>query len=240
MTTRKTFKSRVRARMATTGESYTAARRQVVANADPPTLADETSALVPAPAAPPPAAAAPLVSDDAVRKATNRGWDEWFAILDDAGATAWSHRDTARWIGAEHGIPGWWAQNVTVAYERARGKRAANERPGGFTVSATKTVNVAAERVFRAFAEPDDRARWLDHAVRVRSATSPRNIRFDWADGSRVIVGITARGDAKAQVAIEHAQLPDAAAVERLRELWRPALAELKATLEAEAGPPGR
>ena len=109
MTTHKTLKRRVRARMAKTGERYAAARRNVLAAPEVP------SAEPPAPSAPPP------VSDDAVRSATGKGWDEWFAILDAAGAVAWKHPDIARWVAGEFGISGWWAQSVTVGFERARG-----------------------------------------------------------------------------------------------------------------------
>ena len=93
MTTQKTLKRRVRARMDKTGERYTAARRNVRSEHAPPEA--------PAPTAPPP------VSDDAVRKATGRGWDEWFTILDAAGAVAWKHPDIARWVAAKYGISGW-------------------------------------------------------------------------------------------------------------------------------------
>jgi hypothetical protein len=101
----------------------------VTAEAPPPTSTGE-----PAAAAPPP------VSDEAVRKATGRGWNEWFTILDDAGALAWKHPDIARWLAAEHGISGWWAQGVTVGFERARGLRAQHERQSGFSLSVTKTT----------------------------------------------------------------------------------------------------
>ena len=121
MTTHKTLKHRVRARMEKTGERYTAARRNVTAAAAAPSSEDQRP--TPTPSAPPP------VSDEAVCKATGRGWDEWFAILDEAGAAGWKHPDIARWIVGEHGISSWWAQSVTVGFERARGIRAEHERP---------------------------------------------------------------------------------------------------------------
>jgi uncharacterized protein YndB with AHSA1/START domain len=221
MTTHKTLKRRVRARMDKTGERYTAARRNVLAE----------------PAAPEPAAAGapPPVSDDAVRKGTGRGWDEWFAILDDAGAASWKHPDIARWVAAEFGISGWWAQGVTVGFERARGLRARHERPSGFSVSVTKTVNVPVERLYDAFGNARERKAWLEHAVRVSSGTPPRTINFPWGDGSRVAVRFEPRGPAKSQVALQQEPLPDAAAVEELRTFWRARLASLKGRLEADA-----
>ena len=228
MTTRKTFKHRVRARMEKTGERYTAARRNVTAAAN---AIGPTAAAKPAPSALPP------VSDESVRKATGRGWEEWFAILDDAGAVGWKHPDIARWVVAEHGISGWWAQSVTVGFERARGLRAEHERPSGFSLSATKTVHVPIERLYEAFADPKQRNGWLAHGARVRSSTAPRTMNLAWGDGSRVAARFTAQGPAKSQVALQQAPLPDASAVEELRAFWRSRLADLKQRMEGGPTP---
>ena len=67
MTEHKSFKRLVRARMEKTGESYTAARAMLL-------RADE------------PAAAPALklaTSDERIRERTGRGWEQWFAILDE-------------------------------------------------------------------------------------------------------------------------------------------------------------
>jgi uncharacterized protein YndB with AHSA1/START domain len=220
MTTQKTLKRRVRARMDKTGERYSAARRNVIAE----------PAIEVAPAAVP-----PPVSDESVRKATGRGWAEWIAILDKAGAVTWKHPDIARWVAAEYGVSGWWAQGVTVGFERARGLRAQHQRPSGFSLSATKTVNVPVERLYEAFANARQRKAWLDHAVRVSSTTPPRTINFPWGDGSRVAVRFTSQGAAKSQVALQQDPLPDAAAVEALRAFWRAPLTALKDRLEGRA-----
>ena len=221
MTTQKTLKRRVRARMDQTGERYAAARRNLLADPTAPEALD-----APTPGAPPP------VSDDAVRKGTGRGWDEWFAILDDAGAVTWRHPDIARWVAAEYGISGWWAQGVTVGFERARGLRAQHERPTGFSLSVTKTINVPVERLHDAFANTRRRKAWLDHTVGVTSGTPPRTINFAWGDGSRVAVRFTAQGPDKSQVALQQDPLADAAAVEELRAYWRSRLSALKERLE--------
>ena len=188
MTTRKTFKHRVRARMAKTGERYTAARRNVAAASSPTATAT------------PPSGAPPPVSHEAVHKATGRGWDEWLAILDDAGAAGWKHPDIARWLVSEQQISGWWAQSVTVGFERARGLRAEHERPTGFSLSATKTVHVPVERLYEAFADAKQRNGWLGHVARVRSSTAPRTINLDWGDGSRVAARFTPAGSTAGRV----------------------------------------
>jgi hypothetical protein len=233
MTTRKTFKTRVRARMAKTGERYAAALRQLDAPSEPETTAPDPAAEA-APSERVNPAAPPLVTDDAIRGATGIGWDEWFAILDAAGAADMTHPQIARWLVAERGVPGWWAQNVTVTYERGRGRRAANQTTDGFQVSVSKTVGVPVERLYAALADDSERATWLPDGVTVRRAAAPKGVRLAWGDGSRVVVALSAKGPAKSQLTLSHERLPDAASVERMRTEWRERLAELKVRLEAE------
>jgi hypothetical protein len=220
MTRQKTFKRKVRARMQKTGESYTAARRRLIAAGERP----EAEA----------AEFEPPMSDDAIRERTGRGWDEWFSLLDAWEAASRPHPDVARWLRDEHGVDGWSAQSVTVGYERARGLRAPGQRPDGWSVTASKTVAVPVERLYAAFGDDGLRERWLPGAeLHVRTASPPKSARYDWEDGStRVIVGFYAKGDGKSQVALEHARLPDADTAEEMKFWWRERVGALKEMLE--------
>ncbi len=143
-----------------------------------------------------------VTSDAAIRERTGRGWEEWFDLLDEAGMAKQPHRDIARWVAQLHGVVplAWSAQAVTVSYERARGGRAVGQQQDGFTVSLSKTIAVAAERVFDAFVDDEGRRPWLpDGRLRVRTATRPRSARFDRdGDPTRVCVTIDAKGRADA------------------------------------------
>jgi len=244
MTRQKSFKRRVRARMDKTSERYSTARRQLLAKAGaeaPPEAGPAAAGSQPQPAVP----AAPVVdapgarrpySDEVIRRNTGRTWDDWFALLDAWGAVRRPHPEIARWLQDEHGVGGWWAQGVTVAYEQARGLREPGQRRGGlYEVNATKTVAVPAGRLYEAFADPAVRGRWLpDGAFEVRTARPGRSIRANWEDGStRLLVAFTARGEAKSQVAVTHERVPDAATADKLKAFWRERLAALKQLLEA-------
>jgi hypothetical protein len=212
VTERKSFKKRVRDRMDKTGERYTAARRHVVeagaAEAEAETLAG-------------------LTSDETLVARTGRPWADWFALLDEWGAAEKPHGEIARHLAEQHGVAGWWAQQVTVGYERARGLRDPNQRRGGgYEVSATKTINVPVERLYEAFLA-------LDLPLTVRTTRPNRSARFDWEDGTtRVIVDFTAKGEAKSTVALAHERLPTAEDAARAKSEWRDRLAALKAELE--------
>jgi uncharacterized protein YndB with AHSA1/START domain len=249
MTRNKSFKGRVRARMDKTGERYATARHQLVAKAAAPGDPEAAPAAQPgaeaqgaAPGDPAQEDAGavpgfkPPYSDEVIRSNTGKAWDEWFALLDRWGAVERPHPEIARWVNEEHGVPGWWAQGVTVAYEQARGLRAPGQRRGGqFEVNASKTVAVPAERLYEAFADPAVRERWLPGAtVEVRTARPAKSIRANWDDGStRLVIAFTARGGSKSQVALTHERVPDAGTADKLKVFWRERMAALKELLES-------
>ena len=218
MTRQKSFKRLVRARMEKTGESYTAARAALLTAEEP--KATEGPALP--------------MSDEAIRRRTERGWEEWFDLLDGWGAAERTHKEIARWVGKEHGIEGWSAQAVTVGYERARGLRAVGEGPDGFTINASKTVAVPVGRLYETFVDESLRRRWLpEYKLRERTATRPKSARFDWEDSdTRVIVSFEAKGKMKSTVYLQHERLPDGEEAERMKGFWRDRVAALKEVLE--------
>ena len=207
MTSQKSFKQRVRTRMAKTGESYTAARGQLLPREQEPDVGP-----------------------------TGRPYREWFAELDEWGAIDRSHKEIAAWLMNEQGVRGWWAQNITVEYERARGLREVGQgRDGLFRVNATKTVAVPVEDLYAAVVDASRREEWLPGVqLRQRTATPHRTARFDWGEGStRVIFGFETKSDAKSVIALSHERLPDSETAATMKAFWRERLSGLKALLEA-------
>ena len=176
MPTQKVFKGRVRARMTKTGESYTAARHQLLRKAAEPR--GRGGPRRPSRTAPPTTLRTPpdafLVADESMRRATGKSHEEWFAILDAWGATEHTHTEIARWLGEVQGVHNWWTQNVTVSYERARGMRARHQMRDGFSISATRTMTADAERALAAFTTPALRNRWPRSRPRPPELPSPR------------------------------------------------------------------
>ena len=222
MTTEKARKRAVRTRMAKTGERYAAARRHVVA--EDPARPAATSAL-------PPRVADPGMTEAAVAAGTGEGWDHWFRLLDGWGATERSHTDIARFVREEQGVDGWWAQAVTVGYERARGLRAKHQTTRGFEVSVSKTIAAPREEVWAAFLEPRRRGRWLeagDLGSRRKAGPVGRSATFDVpSDGTRVAVAVEPRPDGRSTVTVTHEGLADATAIEARRATWKERLARL-------------
>jgi uncharacterized protein YndB with AHSA1/START domain len=173
------------------------------------------------------------IGSAAVEKKTGRGWKQWFAVLDAAGAKELPHKEIARYLHAEHGVDGWWAQMVTVGYEQARGLRAKHETSSGFQVSGSKTVAVPLDRLYAAFADARQRKRWLgDARIEVRKATPSKSMRITWLeDDTSVEANFYAKGAGKSQVALQHRKLPTARAAAQRKAYWKERLEELAALL---------
>ncbi len=156
------------------------------------------------------------ISSAAVEKATGRGWAEWFAILDKAGARSMTHKEIAALLHARHRCPPWWSQMVTVGYEQARGLRARHQVAGGYQVGASRTVNIPIAALYRAWADPKQRLRWLGAAdLEVRRATANRSLRITWQPKkpapTSVEVMFYEKGAGKSQVTVQHSKLKTAA-----------------------------
>jgi hypothetical protein len=216
--------------MQKTGERYAAARRHVPATTP---LAQPAAPALPATPLLLPRVADPGLSDDAVRNATGRGWDDWFRILDDWNGTQQPHPTIARHVREVHGVPGWWAQTVTVGYERARGLRAVHQTSRGFEVSVSKTLDAPVALVRAAFADARQRDRFLEPGLLRSRSTTPRQQRFELvADGTTVMVVVDAKGSDRSVATVVHSGLSGPEAIERERAAWRGRLSALAASLQ--------
>jgi len=232
MTRQKDLKKKTRARMAKTGESYTAARAQLLAKRLPP---PERPAPEPAPALD--LAALAGMSEAAVRAKTGCDWQKWVGALDHAGAADWSHRAIAAYVEQKFGLTDWWAQTVTVGYERIKGLRAIGQRrSGAYEANKSRTFAVPVAELYAAWADARLRKRWLAEAgLKVRQATPHRSLRITWPDGTSVELWFVAKGDAKSTVQVQHRKLGSKEDAERRKAFWTERLAALAEHLKSAA-----
>jgi len=174
------------------------------------------------------------IGDSAVRAKTGKGWKEWFASLNRAGARKMSHRDIAKYIHKKLGCPSWGCQMVTVGYEQAHGMREKHQTASGYSVSSSKTIGAPARDLFEAWSTAAARRRWLaDPALTVRKATAPKSMRITWVDGkTNVEVNFYPKGAKKSLVSVQHNKLADAKDVERKRAYWTKQLERLAGILQ--------
>jgi hypothetical protein len=206
MTRQESFKRRVRARMERTGERYGAARRVLVEQASRPTR---------------PRVSEPETSEEALREATGRGWDEWCDLVDAWPGHADGHGAVATWLQEVHDVPGWWAQTVTVGWERITGRRLPHQSPDGtFTANRSRTVVVDADVLRTTLLDASGRDDlFLGVPTELRSRPTSKNVRLAVGPGSAEIA-IDPRDDGRVTVTVAHTRLPDPDDVGRWKAWW--------------------
>jgi hypothetical protein len=213
MPTGKDLKRLVRVRMKKTGESYTAARAQLLTKKPAVTQADFAKLAG--------------MSDASVKEATGCTWARWVKALDKAGAAEKPHREIAKLV-AFYGTPSWWTQMVTVGYERIRGLRdRGQQRGGGYRTTRSRTFDVPLATLYGAFSNDRTRKRWLDADTTVKSSTQNKRMRLAWGDGTFAIAGFYAKGPARSMVAVAHDKLPGRGAAEARKHAWGDAFQRL-------------
>jgi len=196
------------------------------------------------------------ISDEAVKRATGKEWDEWFEILDEWEAVKRSHKEIAQYLHNEHSTDPWWAQTVAVRYEQERGLRVLGERSDGtFQVSVSRTISASDEQIYDAFTSEEILPRWFGDRASIdlreggrydmdggdvgeyRRLVYPKRIRMTWENAKAypntvVEIAITPKSTEKSSVTIQHMKLPSEKAREDMREGWSWALTSLKSYLE--------
>jgi uncharacterized protein YndB with AHSA1/START domain len=214
MTANKDFKRLVRARMKKTGEAYTTARSHLVKK---PKLNY---------------AAIAGMSDAVIKQKTGCTWEKWVKALDYHRAEKLRHAEIVGLVRKTYKVGDWWAQMVTVGYERIKGLRAKGQRRDGtYEASKSRTFDVPVSILFDAWVDDVTRRSWLNGAdVRIRTATKPKSMRLDW-NKSIVAVGFAPKGSAKSSVAVQHTKLPDRDTANQIKEYWSERLDALGALL---------
>jgi len=177
----------------------------------------------------------PIMTDEGIKARTGKGWDHWFAALDKAGAAKLDHKGITAILGGKMKVGPWWGQMIAVSYERARGIRAMNQKcDGEFSVSVSKTLPVDLSTLYEAVANDKLRAKWFPKgAFKASSQTKDKYFRGAWGkNGARLEIGFYAKGEGKAQIALQVNKLDGNEAVEAERATWKKAMASLEQILK--------
>jgi hypothetical protein len=225
MTQARKLKKRIRARARKTGERYSVARRQLLKQKPP---APEIPASL-------------RERDAGLAAKTGHGFAHWFAVLDAFGAVAKGHPASARHLVEKHGVDGWYAQEITVSYERARGLRAPNQRLSGeYEVSVSKVLPASLAEVLAAVRNPRRRAVWaegMDGDLRLgleAGLLGPKGLRerpqggarmrFRTPAGVSVALYVDPKAKDRSSFVAQNMKLRKPEDIERYRAAWRSAL----------------
>lgn len=206
MTRQESLKRRIRARMEKTGERYTTARTMLLDDGKRGTR----TWLSP-----------PETSEEAVRETTGRGWDEWCDVIDAWPGKADGHAAIAQYLVDEHGVDGWWAQTVTVGYERITGLRLPYQRSDGtFTATKSKTITADPDLIRKMLLDPDGRTDLFPgEETQLRSKPEAKSLRIAIGRGV-ALFALEAKDQARCKITVAHEKLPTFEDVERWRFYW--------------------
>ena len=191
------------------------------------------------------------VSDDAVRAATGRSWDEWEAELDARDAAGLSHREIVALLADGLVESGWWRQSVATTYEKRKGARVVGQTADtGFQVGVQRRVAMTLEDAWRLVTSAEGVRAWLGGArglvlekgaaytadggaagvVRVAKPGSHLRVTWQppgWARASTIQVRVIPAGE-KTTISFHEEHLPGAAEREERRRHFEAALGELQ------------
>jgi len=174
----------------------------------------------------------PRMSDEAVEAKTGKTWSRWFKHLDAAGGKKMTHQEIVAHLRDKHDVRPWWTQMVAVTYEQARGLREKHEKPGGFEISVSRTIEAPVAKAYKAWTDEKTRKRWLPANFTIRKATTNKTLRITWEDDSSVAAAFLSKGAGKCQVVAQHGKLKDAKAGAKMKKYWSDALERLKEAIE--------
>ncbi len=115
------------------------------------------------------------------------------------------HTAIAAWLREEHAVDGWWAQAVTVGWERITGQRLPNQMADGtFTANRSATITTDAVVLREVLLDEDGRtALFPGFEVELRSRPTSKNVRLG-VGGGVAEIAVTATDVNRATVTVAH------------------------------------
>jgi uncharacterized protein YndB with AHSA1/START domain len=179
------------------------------------------------------------LNEDKVRAATGKSLKQWNEILDADGCRGKTHKEIADMLHG-NGMDYWWAQTVTVEYERHIGRRVLGETADGtFQLGARKTIAVSPEVLWneiRSALEFQPASHGASGEVTTLEEGSHLRMRWSepgWESHSILQLRVESTAPGRSVLSVHHEKLPDAASRETLLERWKSVLAGMQIRLEA-------
>lgn len=170
-------------------------------------------------------------STTAITKSTNRPWEKWIELLNEASAASKTHPEIAaialEYMPDECTNKEWWAQGVAIAYEQHVGQRTPGQSSAGdFQLSATETVNGDKDDALSQWVELMTEKTEVvgipfDSGPAVTASEKWRYWKVKMADGSKVTVNITDKPHGRSTLSVNHSRLSTSEDIDRLKPLWR-------------------
>jgi uncharacterized protein YndB with AHSA1/START domain len=182
-------------------------------------------------------------------------WKEWRKILSNVVSDDWSHKNIVSLLRKEYGISHWWAQTITIDYEKATGKRVTGQTySAGFQIGVQTTVPLSKKKTWELLVSPEGIRTWLGDVKgfdfsegtkyqtengtvgeirvlrpfhHVRLSWKPEN----WAESSTLQIAVVSKTEGKTALRIHHEKLTNEKVRNQMRAHWQNVLNKLKEKL---------
>jgi hypothetical protein len=173
-----------------------------------------------------------------IENKTGRTLENWFSLLEDRGCAVLPHKAIADYLHGEHGVDYWWAQTLTVEFERHIGRRVKGQTSDGlFQLGIRRTLAVPLSELWILITERGEL--WQDKdgpagEDRYSTFKEGSHFRMAWTDGSwkshsilqiRILPG---KKDRNSVLSIHQEKIPDIQSRERLKEHWSGVLGQVE------------
>lgn len=173
-------------------------------------------------------------TDAALKKATGKDWQEWRTSLEEWGASERSYLEISRYLADAFGLNDWWAQGITVGYERMTARRSVGKlATGTHSASLTRVIDASIEQTHASLVTELRRYQWLaDSVVRLRTSQAPKVARFDDYEAKVIITFSLTEEDGQTNVHLKADTFESEEAAAIWKSAWEPRLADLAEYVE--------
>jgi len=226
MTKQSNFKQKVRARMLKTGERYAAARKALLDQASKHTSSSSRAWI-----------AQPDISDESVITKTGKNLDEWCDIIEAWDGDQNDHTAVATYLREELNVDSWWAQGITVSFERITGKRLPyQQKDGTFTANKSKVLPLLEAVLRQLFLSDDGRDDLFPNQhTELLSKPDAKNLRIKLEPGT-ALIWTEPQKSGKTKLTVSHEKLPTFDDVEQWKFYWEELMAAIEESSNGTTG----
>ena len=192
------------------------------------------------------------MTNERVASVTGRSMEAWYDAIAEAGLAEAPHPEIAAFLEKEHGVDPWWAQELTVEYEKSIGRRVVGQTADGlFQIGVSRTINSALPELWQRIVGSAGLQLLLGEApqgsVEELSGSTSEGIRYElttyvpdshlrmrfalpvWERSSILQIRLTAKEPNRTIVTFHQERLPTQDAREEMRARWKKVLSSLAA-----------
>jgi hypothetical protein len=162
---------------------------------------------------------------DKFKEPTGRSFADWLKFAQRENFAELPHDEIAIRL-SKAGVPDWWCQMLTVAYEQHIGRRLPGQVGEFFRTQANRTVEGEVADIHARWIKLRAKAKSFDGVALEKTPTTsvtPKRSywRINLSDGTKVQVAFEPKAGPKTMINVTHDKLDSPDAIERWKAFWK-------------------